>query len=426
MEATMPSADSRRVTEIDKPPLLRLNEDCLVHVAEAVAAVNLELKEARAAGSNDLATMLKPGPPQAFSLINKEIRQKTASVVFRNVCLNLDPHYESNFQRGLGVIQLHVGRDRFEKTIRWPRDVICHARALSLRCERFMLPRPSSVSQPKLFPLAVLDLLQTPRTLKRLCVNNIPIRLLEDMRSYAIYSRPPPLEHVEELGVCIGAEYLMHICPNTTTLYISETHCSDMSDWVHMDAQDREKLMDQCEDTFFRYAAALTKLRSLQSGMNIFPLRLSRFHASLPHLEHVHFGHDLVFHEQRQLSASDLLRLIFGFPQLRTITLDSVSEYKQILADGRSIFREDWQSRHHIQPDLLALARMEMAEVLLYCGHPTLEAVDMPVDLAYESLPKDYFRFVKSASTGAVEIEGRKHKYDIRHFHWKWHPAAPR
>ncbi|KAL0258514.1 hypothetical protein SLS55_006010 [Diplodia seriata] len=424
MEAATPSAHSRRVTEADKPPLLRLNEDCLVHVAEAVAALDLKLKRARTAGSDDLATKTNPGPLQAFSMVNKEIRQKTASVVFRHVCLNLKPHYQSNFERGLGVIQLHVGRDRFEKTIRWPRHVICHARALSLRGEHLLLPQLSELPQPKLFPLALLDLLQTPRTLKRLCVNNIPIRLLEDMSSYALYCRPQRLEHVEELGVCMGAEYLMHICPNTTTLSISETQRFDMADWATMDDQGMEMYRAECEEAFFRYASALTKLRSLQTGENTFPLRLSKFHASLPHLEHVHFGHDLVFPDHHPLSSRDLWWLIFGFPHLRTITLDSVSQYKRTLADGRKAFNGHYPIV--TEPELMPLARMELAEDLLYCGHPTLEAVDMPVNFIHKSLPKDYFRFVKGAMAGTAVIEGRKHKYDMRHVHWKWHPAVLR
>ncbi|KKY24416.1 hypothetical protein UCDDS831_g02459 [Diplodia seriata] len=369
MEAATPSAHSRRVTEADKPPLLRLNEDCLVHVAEAVADLDLKLKRARTASSDDLATKTNPGPLQAFSMVNKEIRQKTASVVFRHVCLNLKPHYQSNFERGLGVIQLHVGRDRFEKTIRWPRHVICHA-------------------------------------------------------SYALYCRPQPLEHVEELGVCMGAEYLMHICPNTTTLSISETQRFDMSDWSTMDDQGMEVYRVECEEAFFRYASALTKLRSLQTGENTFPLRLSKFHASLPHLEHVHFGHDLIFLDHHPLSSRDLFWLIFGFPHLRTITLDSVSQYKRTLADGRKAFHGHYPIV--TVPELMPLARKELAEDLLYCGHPTLEAVDMPVDFIHRSLPKDYFRFVKGAMAGTAVIEGRKHKYDTRHVHWKWHPAVLR
>ncbi|KAL1641401.1 hypothetical protein SLS58_006102 [Diplodia intermedia] len=73
---TQPYQLYRPRMEAGKPPLLRFNEDCLVHVAEAVAALDLELKKGLAANSDDPATKIKPGPLQAFSMINKEKRMR--------------------------------------------------------------------------------------------------------------------------------------------------------------------------------------------------------------------------------------------------------------------------------------------------------------------------------------------------------------
>lgn len=126
-----------------------------------------------------------------------------------------------------------------------PHEDECHESMWSLGVEKN--------SHSKLIPAAILDLLQTPISLKCLSLYGLPLPLLEDIKAYDLYIRTPALQNVEELVIPMGAEVFMHLCPNTKKLSITGSNGPKI----------RPDLTEEHNDSFFRYASALTKLTSL-------------------------------------------------------------------------------------------------------------------------------------------------------------------
>lgn len=129
MQATAPD-DGRpqRDMAAPTPPILRLNEDYVIKIAEHIALIDYEYQRRREAGCTSGPPSVPLGPLIAFSMVNKAIREMIAPVVFRRAVLTLDQHYTSDWQRGLGIIDLHMGCGRFMRTLRWPRNSIRYAR----------------------------------------------------------------------------------------------------------------------------------------------------------------------------------------------------------------------------------------------------------------------------------------------------------
>ncbi|OJD30235.1 uncharacterized protein BKCO1_6400011 [Diplodia corticola] len=430
--------------EASTPPLLRLNYDCLLHVAEAVAILDFDLWTERLdhlknpCSPSVLMALNKPRPLIAFSMINKEIREKTSLIVFRNVFLCLDLLYPREFRCGGGIMELNAGTARYERTIRWPRDLIVHAKSLSLECISYHTSADDldvNARQevlPPLVPPTLLDLLRTPRMLKRLCISELPMRLLKDIKIYARYLRLEPLQQVEELVVSFGAEYFMRICPNTRTLYLAETNCPTTTRWRAGWLHTLGEIHKEYKGPFYRYASALTKLRSLQIGVMCFALNLHKLHEHLSGLEHLYL--EAVNTVRQEYSLEGLSRIVQGFDKLRTLTVDvcpisNVGGHAEEIREGMEI--DDWPplflSEDFPGADSWLSRRAEVAEALLCGGHPALQAVELPADddccIYNNATTFRYSRFVKGAGKRKVDLERTVVRSSTKFLARHWHSA---
>ncbi|KAF4544305.1 uncharacterized protein LTHEOB_6423 [Lasiodiplodia theobromae] len=396
MQATAPD-DGRpqRDMAAPTPPILRLNEDCIIKIAEHIAVIDYEYQRRREAGCTSGPPSMPPGPLIAFSMVNKAIREMTAPVVFRRAILTLDEHYASEWKQGLGVIDLHMGGSRFERTLRWPRDVIRHARSLCIRCSYYPHDHNSmwnvridKDSHSRLIPAAILDLLQTPISLKYLSLYGLPYPLLEDIKAYDFYIRIPALQNVEELVIPMGAEVFMHLCPNTKKLSITGSN----------GRMTRTDPIQEHNDAFFRYASALTKLTSLhldEVQRYIMTWRIAEELPNLEELKNLMFGGGMGYY--------DAVQMITNLRRLRILTTNYFSRSP----------RDDHDNTEE--------GRMQLAKRILDLNHPTLQAVEIRMDV--DEATNGYQVFKKSPVTGEVYPLTELMRRPMKDAHLKWHPA---
>ncbi|KAK0638395.1 hypothetical protein DIS24_g9863 [Lasiodiplodia hormozganensis] len=399
MQATTPD-DGRpqRDMAAPTPPILRLNEDCIIKIAEHIAVTDYEYQRRREAGCTSGPPSMPPGPLIAFSMVNKAIREMTAPVVFRRAVLTLDEHYASEWKRGLGVIDLHTGCGRFVRTLRWPRDSIRHARSLCIRssydqledeCHESMWSLGvERASHSKLIPAAILDLLQTPISLKCLSLYGLPSPLLQDIKAYNFYIRIPALQNVEELVIPMGAELFMHLCPNTKKLSITGSNSCRM----------RQDPFQEHNDAFFRYASALTKLTSLHLDELHRYIMIWRIAEELPNLEELK---NLMF--EGGMSYYDAISLVTSLRRLRILTTNFFTHSP----------RDD--------DDNTEENRVQLAKKILDLNHPALQAVE--IRMGPDEATNGYQVFKKSSVTGEVYPLAKLMRRPMKDAHLKWHPA---
>lgn len=243
-------------------------------------------------------------------------------------------------------------------------------------------------SHSRLIPAAILDLLQTPISLKCLSLYGLASPLLEDIKAYDFYIRIPALQNVEELVIPMGAELFMHLCPNTKRLSITGSN-------GRMTSPDPSQEHD---DAFFRYASALTKLTSLHLDDVQRYIMIWRIVEELPNLEELTY---LMF--AGGLSYYDAIHMITNLRRLRILTANFFT---------RSPRDDD---------DNTEESRVQLAKSVLNLNHPTLQAVE--IRMGPDEATNGYQVFKKSPVTGEVYPLTELMRRPMKDAHLKWHPA---
>lgn len=256
----------------------------------------------------------------------------------------------------------------------------CHESMWSLGVERD--------SHSKLIPAAILDLLQTPISLKCLSLYGLPLPLLQDIKAYDVYIRIPALQNVEELVIPMGAEHFMHLCPNTKRLSITGSN----------GRKTRPDPTQEHNDAFFRYASALTKLTSLHLDEVQRYIMIWRIAEELPNLEELK---NLMF--EGGMSYYDAIQMVTNLRRLRILTTNYISRSPR---DGDANTEEN---------------RAQLAKRILDMNHPTLQAVE--VRMGPDEATNGYQVFKKSPVTGEVYLLTELMKRPMKDAHLKWHPA---
>lgn len=352
--------------------IFNLNNDAIILVIEAVAALRQHLNSDNNLQNSGLSAEAPPDPLHSFSMTCKYIRALAEPIIFRSVSL----HLESNHYSRDGIRKIRVGARRRALAMWWPAAVV-YTKHMTITMpaiywghnNRRGIPYVDEnweKSMPQLLPVSLQCLLEAPRALRRLHVE-LPAHIIDHMAGTAMFRPAAPLPHVTDLVVCEYGAFIIGLCRNTTSLGIA-TNARNTSRVPPIHGEVLDAVLDA--------AATLPRVSSLSVFTTWTDSAVKAIRARLPNISELRLLHP------RSKPRPEVVGLILyasRFPSLRTIGMSRIQGLVLRLSSGELVWNYDKDCPAGLDDFLCteSEAEEEVAIGLLHSEHPTLERVEI-------------------------------------------------